>query len=93
MDIKLLEEGYLTNQFDYSIKQDDNIDYTKLIYDDYHHFNYYVKRFKYYHSLPGLEQHIHEIVLKNKDKTPLDEINEKKELDIKINNLKINNND
>jgi len=91
MDLKLLDEGFLPNQFNYTFQEEDNIDETKIVYNDYHTFDYYAKRFKYYKSIPGLEQYIYEIVLKNMDKTPLDEILEKKELDLKINNLNLNN--
>jgi len=96
-DLELLDQGYIPNQFNYVIDSEDNIDFSKLIYDDYHTFDYYAKRFKYYKSLPGFEQYIHEIVLKNLDKMPLDELNKIKkqsdefELDIKINNLNIIN--
>ena len=82
----LLENEYIPYVCDYTIKQYDTIDYDKINYCDYHTFDYYKKRFK--KSLPGLDQHILNIVEKNKNKFPLDEINN---LDIKINTLNISN--
>ena len=81
----MLENNFIPYACDYSIQKQDNIDYNKINYCDFHSFEFYSKRFKYYESLPGLEKHIWDIVEKNKNKYPIDE------LDIKINNLNIIN--
>lgn len=58
-----------------------NFDNEKINYN-INTFEYYAKRFKYHESIPGLTEYIYEIVETNKNKSPLDEILERK----KINN-------
>ena len=56
-------------------KNEDFIDYDKFNYIDYYEYEYYAKRFPVgFESLPGFDKFIQTIADKNKNTTPLKEM-------------------
>lgn len=77
------ESGYIPNELFYTLSNRD-IDINKITYNDtYKSFEYHAKKLPYYNSIPGLDKVIQNMA--NSALSPLEE------LELKINNLTINN--
>lgn len=77
------ESGYIPNELFYTLPNRD-IDINKITYNDtYKSFEYHAKKLPYYNSIPGLDKVIQNMA--NSTLSPLEE------LELKINNLTINN--
>ena len=77
------ESGYIPNELFYTLPNRD-IDINKITYNEtYKSFEYHAKKLPYYNSIPGLDKVIQNMA--NSTLSPLEE------LELKINNLTINN--
>ena len=77
------ESGYIPNELCYTIRHND-IDINKITYNNtYKSFEYHANKLPYYKSIPGLDKVIQNIA--DNTLSPLEE------LELKLNNLSINN--
>ena len=85
-----LDNGILPIELDYTIKENDPIDISKIQYNAfYRNYEFYENKFPGLKNVPGFDNYINYLVNSKKDITPLEELEKIHELQIKEENNNI----